>query len=79
MEHAEIKARIAEIARAQLGYAGEIPAGDLVESLDSLQTLQLVVAIEDEFQISFEPDDDAGARTIDAVVATVARLAAARG
>ena len=48
-------------------------AGDLADALDSVQRLTLVVAIEDHFQISFDPEDEGDARTIDGVVSLVMR------
>ena len=49
----------------------------LAEHLDSIRRLSLVVAIEDHFEICFEPEDDEAAVTLDDVVRIVTeRLAA---
>jgi acyl carrier protein len=71
-----IRAELTRLAIEQLGWA-ELPDGELSERLDSMQRLALVVAIEDHFQIVFEPEDDAAVRTLDDVIARVhAHLAA---
>ena len=69
----EIRARIATIARRQLNWSKPLPDGDLAFALDSLARLQLVVAIEDDFGIALEPEDDAAIRTIDDLVSVIAR------
>ena len=69
-----LRAEIVELARAELHLDGPLPDGDLAESLDSMQRLSLVVAIEDRYQIAFEPEDDESARTLE----DVARLVHAR-
>ena len=49
----------------------------LAEHLDSIRRRSLVVAIEDHFEICFEPEDDEAAVTLDDVVRIVTeRLAA---
>jgi acyl carrier protein len=48
-----------------------LPDGELADSLDSMQRLSLVVAIEDHFEICFEPEDDEAVRTVDDVVAVI--------
>lgn len=63
-----LRARILELARTQLHLAEELPPGELAASLDSVQRLTLVVAIEDEWEICFEPEDEAGVTTLDEVV-----------
>lgn len=66
-----VRARILELARTQLHLTKELPPGELAESLDSVQRLTLVVAIEDEWEICFEPEDEAGVTTLDEVVGLV--------
>ena len=44
------------------------PEAPLDEHLDSMQRLGLVVAIEDHFQVAFEPEDDEEAKTLEDVV-----------
>ena len=72
-KHADIRSEIATLAREKLNLQGPLPDGDLGELLDSVQRLTLVIAIEDHFQICFEPEDDEAVRTIDDVVLLVAR------
>jgi acyl carrier protein len=66
---------IVRIARRELGVL-EPPAPDLplAGSLDSLQLLTLVVAVEDRFRVVLEEEDAAGTRTL----ADLARLVLAR-
>lgn len=67
---AAIRARILAIAAQQ--HPGPLDAsGDLSEQLDSVQRLTLVVALEDEFRICFEPEDEQEIRTLEQVVALV--------
>lgn len=69
-----VHALIEAIARRELRTERAFPLGlDLAAELDSLQRLSLVVAIEDQLQICFEPEDDAQAVTLDDVVRIVAR------
>lgn len=68
-----VLAAIQRIAAAELRLTDPLPLGDLADALDSVQRLTLVVAIEDHFQISFDPEDEGDAATIDGVVALVLR------
>lgn len=68
MERAQVRERVESIARDTLRLEGPLPDGDLADHLDSMELLSLVVAIEDAFQISFEPEDEAVARTLDDVI-----------
>lgn len=65
----DVRAQLDALAADVLGWKGPLPAGELAESLDSMQRLALVVAIEDHFGVAFEPEDDEAARTVDDVVA----------
>lgn len=67
-----IRADIEAIARKELRTEEPLP-GDavLAEHLDSIRRLSLVVAIEDHFEICFEPEDDEAAETLDDVVRIV--------
>lgn len=69
----EIRAQVEALARSELRLEGALPTGDLAEHLDSVQRLTLVVAIEDTFEICFEPDDDESVVTLEDVVTTVQR------
>jgi len=68
---------VAAIARDEANWKGPLPEGPLDRHLDSIQRLTLVVAIEDRFQICFDPEDDQRIRSVDDLVAgIVARLGA---
>ncbi len=68
------------LARRELGLNAGLPDGELAASLDSLQRLALVVAIEDHFRIQFDPDDEETVRTVDDVIRVIERKRdAARG
>lgn len=68
------------LAREHLSWEGPLPAGDLAQHMDSMQRLALVVAIEDHFQVAFDPEDDESARTLDDVERLLrAKLAEAAG
>lgn len=69
----EVRAQIVAVVREELKYAGPLPEGDLAEELDSIQRLAFVVAIEDRFEICFDPEDDAQATSLDDVVRIVCR------
>lgn len=69
----QIRLTLSAIARDQLGWSKPLPDGELAASLDSMDRLALVVAIEDHYQIAFEPDDEAGLVTLDDVIALIAR------
>ncbi len=70
----EIRAEVTALARRELKLPGPLPAaGDLAEHLDSVQRLTLIVAIEDRFEIAFDPDDEEGVRTLDDVVRLIRR------
>lgn len=62
---------IAELAARELRWQGPLPEGDLSEHLDSVQRLTLVVAIEDRFEIVFEPEDEESVRTLADVMRVV--------
>jgi hypothetical protein len=72
MEISVLRVTVADLAQRELALPGPLPPGDLAEQLDSVQRLQLVVAIEDHFRICFDPEDDAGIRTLDDAVALIA-------
>ena len=77
MEAHEVREVVAAIARDEANWKGPLPEGPLDRHLDSIQRLTLVVAIEDRFQICFDPEDDQRIRSVDDLVAgIVARLGA---
>ena len=63
-----IRETLTHIAREELGFKSPLPNGDLSEHLDSIQRLSFVVAIEDHYEIAFEPEDDEQAKTIEDVI-----------
>jgi acyl carrier protein len=71
-----VRQRLAEIAAQQLGWQRPLPEGSLAASLDSMERLALVVAIEDGFGIAFTPEDDATVDTVDDLVACILERAA---
>ena len=71
-DRSELRAEIIQLVREELRLTGDLPEGDLAESLDSVQRLQLVVAIEDHYEIAFDEEDDESVHTLDDVVKLVA-------
>ena len=65
---ADIRHTLEKLAREELAFSKPLPDGDLAEHLDSIQRLSFVVAIEDHFEVAFEPEDDERARTIEDVI-----------
>jgi acyl carrier protein len=63
-----IREELHQIATRALHLERQLTDGDLSEQLDSMQRLGLVIAIEDHYQICFEPDDDAQIKTVQDVV-----------
>ena len=77
-DRGDVRRRVLTVVREELRFEGPLPEGDLSRTLDSIQRLALVVAIEDHFEICFDPEDDARASTLDDVIGIVcARLDAA--
>ncbi len=69
----EIRQTLRELAVAELDWEGELPDGAIADYLDSLQRMALVVAVEDEFRIVLEPDDEERIETIDDLVTIIRR------
>lgn len=75
---AAVHQTLAGLVRRELGRELSLPAdAALAEHLDSVQRLTLVVAIEDHFEICFEPEDDEQVETLEHAVDAVLRLLAA--
>lgn len=55
---------LAEIYEAQLRKSPPALDAELAEHLDSVERLTLVVAIEDRFEICFEPEDEDQVHTL---------------
>lgn len=64
MTASDIRLRLEQLATRELSLDGHLPEGELAEALDSVQRLTLVVAIEDDFHICFEPEDEARIKTM---------------
>ncbi len=58
MSPESIRTELERIAREKLRFDGDLGAGELAEQLDSVQRLTFVVAVEDHFEICFEPEDE---------------------
>jgi len=65
-----IRTELERLAREKLSAAAPV-GGDLVDSLDSVQRLTLVVAIEDHFEICFDPEDEERIVSIDDIVSVI--------
>ena len=66
-----IQQALEQLAKEELGLATGLQAGDLADQLDSVARLTLVVAIEDHFQICFEPEDEEQIHTMKELVALI--------
>jgi len=76
MSETEILSEIRRIARDELGLERELaPEDDLARDLglDSVQRIELAVALEDRFRVALEHPDAAQARTVGDVVNLIAR------
>ena len=79
MNTQEIRAELARIVRTELRMDVALPEGELADHLDSVQRLTLVVAIEDNFKICFEPEDEAAIHTLADVVQIIQKKLTAAG
>ena len=69
----DLQEEIRRLAARELDLQDDVLQGDLSENLDSMQRLSLVVAIEDHYEICFEPEDEEGTLTFKDVVKLVQR------
>ena len=60
-----IKATLQKLVQQELGWTQEIPSENLSAHLDSIQRLNLLVCIEDHFQIAFDEDEDHSINTLE--------------
>ena len=67
MTDSELRDAIRDLAVQHAGLKGDLPPGDLGESLDSLQRLSLVVALEDRFRVRLD-DVEGEIRSVDDLV-----------
>ena len=63
-----IQQELTELAEKELGFPAGLNSGDLADQLDSVARLTLVVAIEDHFEICFEPEDEEQIHTLEQLV-----------
>ena len=70
--HQSIRETLNDLVLRELHLGRALTDGDLTSQLDSMQRLTLVVAIEDHYQICFEPEEDETVDTIDEVIALIA-------
>jgi acyl carrier protein len=78
----EIRRGIAAVALEHLAYEGPLSVGlRLIEDLqlDSIRLLTLAVEVENHFQVSLDPEDDAAIETVGDLVAAVGRKLHAAG
>jgi acyl carrier protein len=75
MTRDEILDGIAQVARAHLGYAGELDESMRLQEdleLDSIRLLVLAAEVENRFRVALSPEDDAAVRTVGDLVTVVA-------
>lgn len=70
MSQEEILQALRTIAQEESDIS-ELPTGVLQESLDSVQRMSLMVAIEDHFLIIFDPEEESQLETLDDLVAMI--------
>ena len=68
MTIANIHTILREIAKEELNWQQDLPTTSLSQSLDSMQKMSLVVAIEDRFEICFEPEEEESIDSIDELI-----------
>lgn len=56
LEHLHVD--LMQLAHRELDLTDDVSLDNLAEELDSMQRLALVVAIEDHYEICFDPDDE---------------------
>ena len=71
IDYTRLHDEIRSIAQRELDLPDDTVLDDLSESLDSMQRLSLVVAIEDHYEICFDPADEQGTLTFEDVVKLV--------
>ncbi len=71
-----IKAVMAQIFNVEVSSISEASSPQEIERWDSLRHMQLILAIEDEFGVTFSDDDIPNLLTLRAIEDTVGQLAA---
>ena len=67
----EIAKTITELVKTELGWVNPIPKGTLADQLDSMQLLSLSVAIEDHYEICFEPEEEEQIQTFQDLISLI--------
>lgn len=70
MNPTDIRTELQQLVLEKLRLT-ELNDSDLAEQLDSVQRLTLVVAIEDHFEVCFEPEDEERIRGVDDIVKVI--------
>jgi acyl carrier protein len=70
MSPVDIRTELQQLVLEKLRLT-ELNEGDLAEQLDSVQRLTLVVAIEDHFEVCFDPEDEERIRSFDDIVGVI--------
>jgi acyl carrier protein len=69
--HQSIRETLNDLVMRELHLDRGLTDDDIASQLDSMQRLCLVVAIEDHYQICFEPEEDETIETIEEVIALI--------
>ena len=73
MNTQDITQKVLQIMKQELGWEEPLQGTSLAENLDSVQKLSLVVAIEDHYEICFDPEDGEEIESLDQIVALIQR------
>lgn len=63
----QIHATLTKLAHEELSW-DTLPSGSFSQTLDSIQRMSLVVAIEDHFLICFDPEDEEGIDNLEMLI-----------
>jgi acyl carrier protein len=74
-----IYAIVSRVFRVPLGAIHDNASPDTIENWDSLQHLQLILALEEEFGLQFSVDEIAAMQTVGTISAIVRERAAVHG
>ena len=67
MTKEQLQNELLKLAKEELSWK-ELPTGSLRQCLDSIQRMELIVAIEDHFLICFDPEDEEKIDTVSSLV-----------
>ena len=71
MTKEHLQNELLRLAKEELSWE-KLPTGSLRQCLDSIQRMELIVAIEDHFLICFEPEDEENIDTISSLIEMIA-------